>query len=429
MSELFHPEISLIGNRQQIISFISCLDNIDYSSLDWSNPNRIELAKYITQTKLENTSSTKIKKKPLKKDNNKIEKNDNNNNNSEKEFNVTLHLFVSGKNCYNYAKRNALNGSIDLEKNDGIIYFIDSIADKNNFNKFIKMLENDLYNIQKNDVHFKEKIKIIYIFGNRFDDKDKKIQILSKEIAQFLNSDKLNKNFTIKFLKIDFPYINNNEDNEIENKIKCNSKYNKENITRLMKEITRVSFKRHLEKKVTQSIKINITSDIDLLNTFFSNYFNDSSNDKKYYIKNLVNTGVERRNKINFIEKEPIKLYLNGIRIEYIKIDLFIEKYPSDIVIFLVAINKCEESLKYFTTFVNDYIKEMLKGNNEKIKEKIKNLKFYVFFDKDDDNVKSKFEKVFKSSINLNYKFKFIDFENVETLDKAIEDVVKERSY
>ena len=149
MSELFHPEISLIGNRQQIISFISCLDNIDYSSLDWSNPNRIELAKYITQTKLENTSSTKIKKKPLKKDNNKIEKNDNNN--LEKEFNVTLHLFVSGKNCYNYAKRNALNGSIDLEKNDGIIYFIDSIADKNNFNKFIKMLENDLYNLQKND--------------------------------------------------------------------------------------------------------------------------------------------------------------------------------------------------------------------------------------------------------------------------------------
>ena len=196
-----------------------------------------------------------------------------------------------------------------------------------------------------------------------------------------------------------------------------------------MKEITRISFKRHLEKKVTQSIKINITSDIDLLNTFFSNYFNDSSNDKKYYIKNLVNTGVERRNKIDFIEKEPIKLYLNGIRIEYIKIDLFIEKYPSDIVIFLINIKKFEESLKFFTAFVNDYIKEMLKGNNEKIKEKIKNLNFYVFFDKDDDNVKSKFEKVFKSSISLNYKFKFIDFENVETLDKAIEDVVKERSY
>ena len=32
---------------------------------------------------------------------------------------------------------------------------------------------------------------------------------------------------------------------------------------------------------------------------------------------------VERRNKIDFIEKEPIKICLNGIRIEYIKIDLF----------------------------------------------------------------------------------------------------------
>ena len=429
MSELFHPEISLIGNRQQIISFISCLDNIDYSSLDWSNPNRIELAKYIIETKLENTP-TKINKKTTPKNNNKIEKKDNNNNYSEKEFHVTLHLFVSGKNCYNYTKRNALNGSIDFEKNDGIIYFIDSFADKKNFGKFTTMLENDLYNFQKNEVNFKEKIKNIFIIGNRFNDKDKKIQILSKEIAQFINSDKYNKNFVIKFIKIDFPFINNNEENEIEEIIKFKSSYKKENVTKLMNEITRISFKRHLEKKVTQSIKINITGDMDNLHLFLSNYFNDSTSDTKYYIKKLVNTGVERRNKIDFIEKEPIKICLNGIRIEYIKIDLFGETYPSDIVIFLVTIKKYEESLKYLTKLVNDYIKERTKGNNEKLKEKLINLKFYVFFDQDDNDIKTQFENVFKSSNNLiiNYKFKFIVFENSETLNKAIEEVLIEKN-
>ena len=427
MSELFHPEISLIGNRQQIISFISCLDNIDYSSLDWSNPNRIELAKYIIETKLEITP-TKINKKTTPKNNNKIEKNDNNNNNSEKEFHVTLHLFVSGKNCYNYTKRNALNGSIDFEKNDGIIYFIDSFADKKNFKKFKAMIENDLYNFQKNEVNLK--VKNIFIIGNRFNDKDKKIQILSKEIAQFINSDKFNKNFTIKFIKIDFPFINNNEENEIEEIIKFKSSYKKENVTKLMNEITRISFKRHLEKKVTQSIKINITGDIDSLNLFLSKYFNDSTSDIKYYIKKLVNTGVERRNKIDFIEKEPIKICLNGIRIEYIKIDLFGETYPSDIVIFLVTIKKYEESLKYLAKFVNDYIYSLIKGNNEKLKEKLKNLKFYVFFDQDDNYIKTQFENVFKSSNNLiiNYKFKFIVLENTETLIKAIEEVVIEKS-
>ena len=427
MSELFHPEISLIGNRQQIISFISCLDNIDYSSLDWSNPNRIELAKYIIETKLENTP-TKINKKTTPKNNNKIEKKDNNNNYSEKEFHVTLHLFVSGKNCYNYTKRNALNGSIDFEKNDGIIYFIDSFADKNNFIKFTTMLENDLYNIQKNEVNLK--IKNVFIIGNRFNDKDKKIQILSKEIAQFINSDKLKKNFVIKFIKIDFPFINNNEENEIEEKIKFKSNYKKENVTKLMNEITRISFKRHLEKKVTQSIKINITGDMDNLHLFLSNYFNDSTSDTKYYIKTLVNTGVERRNKIDFIEKEPIKICLNGIRIEYISINVFRETCPSEIVIFLVTIKKYEESLNYLTKLVNDYIKERTKGNNEKLKEKLINLKFYVFFDQDDNDIKTQFENVFKSSNNLiiKYKFKFIVFENTETLNKAIEEVVIEKS-
>ena len=196
-----------------------------------------------------------------------------------------------------------------------------------------------------------------------------------------------------------------------------------------MNEITRISFKRHLEKKVTQSIKINITGDIDSLNLFLSKYFNDSTSDIKYYIKKLVNTGVERRNKIDFIEKEPIKICLNGIRIEYIKIDLFGETYPSDIVIFLVTIKKYEESLKYLAKFVNDYIYSLIKGNNEKLKEKLKNLKFYVFFDQDDNYIKTQFENVFKSSNNLiNYKFKFIVLENTETLIKAIEEVVIEKS-
>ena len=423
--ELLHPEISLIGNRQQIISFISCLDNIDYSSLDWSNTNRIELAKYKTSTKLEKENTSLKSKKSsslnnIKYNTNNPNNDDNTNNDFEKIFNVTLHLFVSGKNCYSYTKRNASNGCIDFDRNDGIIYFIDSIADKKNFKKFVKMIENDF---QKSEANIKDK-KTIFIIGNRFDDKlDKKNSISSKEIIQLLNSEKFNKIITIKFLKIDFPYINNNEDDEIEEKIKYKSNYDKENVTNLMNEITRVSLKRHLEKKVTQSIKINITGDMDNLHIFLSKYFNDSTKDIKYYIKNLVNTGVERRNKIIFIENKPMRLYLNGMRIEYININLFLENYPSDIVIFLVTINKYEDTLKYLTNFVSEYCKGVKDG-------KIKNLNFFVFFDKDDNKIKAKFEKTFKSNNNLNisYNFKFIDFENVETLIKAIEEVVIEKN-
>ena len=422
--ELLHPEISFIGNRQQIISFISCLDNIDYSSLDWSNPNRIELAKYKTLTKLER-ENIPLKSKKSSNSNNfknitKTNNDETNKNNFEKNFNVTLHLFVSGKNCYSYTKRNACNGCIDFDRNDGIIYFIDSIADKKNFKKFVKMIENDF---QKSEANIKDK-KTIFIIGNRFDDKlDKKNSISSKEIIQLLNSEKFNKIITIKFLKIDFPYINNNEDDEIEEKIKYKSNYDKENVTNLMNEITRVSLKRHLEKKVTQSIKINITGDMDNLHIFLSKYFNDSTKDIKYYIKNLVNTGVERRNKIIFIENKPMRLYLNGMRIEYININLFLENYPSDIVIFLVTINKYEDTLKYLTNFVSEYCKGVKDG-------KIKNLNFFVFFDKDDNKIKAKFEKTFKSNNNLNisYNFKFIDFENIETLIKAIEEVVIEKN-
>ena len=186
--ELLHPEISFIGNRQQIISFISCLDNIDYSSLDWSNPNRIELAKYKTLTKLER-ENIPLKSKKSSNSNNfknitKTNNDETNKNNFEKIFNVTLHLFVSGKNCYSYTKRNACNGCIDFDRNDGIIYFIDSIADKKNFKKFVKMIENDF---QKSEANIKDK-KTIFIIGNRFDDKlDKKNSISSKEIIQQLN--------------------------------------------------------------------------------------------------------------------------------------------------------------------------------------------------------------------------------------------------
>ena len=118
-----------------------------------------------------------------------------------------------------------------------------------------------------------------------------------------------------------------------------------------------------------------------------------------------------------------MRLYLNGMRIEYININLFLENYPSDIVIFLVTINKYEDTLKYLTNFVSEYCKGVKDG-------KIKNLNFFVFFDKDDNKIKAKFEKTFKSNNNLNisYNFKFIDFENVETLIKAIEEVVIEKN-
>jgi hypothetical protein len=432
--KLFDPEISLIGNRQQIISFISCIDNIDYSSLDWSNPNRIEIAKYKTITKLEkeNSSSSSLpnKKKSNSNINNKINNINNDLNAFEKGFDVTLHLYVSGNNYLSFYKRNAMNSCIDLDRSDNIIYFFDGIADKKNFKKFSLMLETDIMHIHNYEGNIKDKMKTIFILGNRLDDKKNSITI--KEINQLLEINnkygKLSKILNIKFLKLDFPYLNNDEDDEFESKINYKSSYNKENIARLMNEITRLSLKNHLEKLVAKSIKINITGDMDSLHIFLSKYFNDSANEKKYHIKNLVNTGAERRTKITFFNNDPIKLYLNGIRIEYININIFGENYSSDVVIFLVIVDKYKDTLNYLINFSNEYIKEM-KGNNEKLKEKIKNLKFYIFFDKENKNVIESFSEIFKTKMlngnSIPHEYKYIDFDNVGSLIRAIEDIIK----
>ena len=409
----FDLNISLIGNKIIVTSFLNNFSNKKIFSYISEDINNLEIANYRGTVKI------KYEKEYIPFENQKksITVNFRKQKDCElkeyKELLVNIKLFTTCQNYFRYTKRNLVTPSIN-DKTNGIIYLIDAILDKKNINHFKKTY------FLNNDIIIKNKLKV-YIVLNRFKDLENNNNNLIKiDIMNIINN---NKDIEPIVADLDFPIdyedefeLNNNYLNNNNNKLE-----NKKNFDNFIDNFLATIFDFKKLNPLYVKEKIIILGNIEYLIEFIKNVYNESENVSYFYLKKLL---IER-----FIMKYYFLFDINQIiylinlffQIEYFKFDIL--KNLSNIKIILILINdkNIKEEKNKISKIFNDYIKWtknknpenivklifLLDKKNEKITEDLKNNVYNII-------------KYVNAYINFNYDFDYIDFNNDNFEDKIL---------
>ena len=413
----FDLNISLIGNKIIVTSFLNNFSNKKIFSYISEDINNLEIANYRGTVKI------KYEKEYIPFENQKksITVNFRKQKDCElkeyKELLVNIKLFTTCQNYFRYTKRNLVTPSIN-DKTNGIIYLIDAILDKKNINHFKKTY------FLNNDIIIKNKLKV-YIVLNRFKDLENNNNNLIKiDIMNIINN---NKDIEPIVADLDFPIdyddefeLNNNYLNNNNNKLE-----NKKNFDNFIDNFLATIFDFKKLNPLYVKEKIIILGNIEYLIDFIKNVYNESENVSYFYLKKLLIERYIIKNNLIFNSNKIIYLGNLFFDIKYFNFQILQNLSDIKIIILLIDVLKINKEKNIILKIFYDYIYYLKyeESKNNKI-----NVKIIFLLNKKnkEENLKNNIYNIVKDlDIDYNYDFDYLEIYNNKNFEDKIINILE----